>query len=63
MKVIWTVRQQLLAFSNITVFADVAENIRTSWAGPIHVEAAGISYHSSTDHNIKDILYKWYELS
>lgn len=63
MKVIWTVRQQSLDSSNIATFAGAAENIRISQAGPIHVKAAGISYQSSTDCHIKDILHKWYELS
>jgi len=61
-EVLWPVRQQSRDSSNIAAFADVAENRRVSWAGPVHVKAAGIS-HSSTDRDIKDILYKWWELS
>lgn len=57
------VQKQLLDLSNIAVFAGVAEIIRISWAAAVHIKAAGISYHSSTDHSIKDMLYKWCELS
>lgn len=61
---IWTaVQKQLLDLSNIAMFSGVAEIIRISWAAAVHIKAAGISYHSSTDHNIKDMLYKWCELS
>lgn len=53
MAVIWTFRQQSLASSMV---AGVTGNIRISWAGPIPIQAAGISYPSSTDHNRKDVL-------